>query len=104
MEAVGGNGIAQERGERGALVFRKFDCRHIRDMATRRGRDQTTPLTLGKAAEGQTRLIVWCKRCSHQIEPDPAKMAARHGEARTVIEWAARLVCSNAARAKPISL
>ena len=60
----------------------------------RRRRDETAPLTLGQAAVGQIRLIVWCKRCSHRIEPDPAELVARHGEAPTVIEWAARLVCA----------
>jgi hypothetical protein len=70
------------------------DCRHDRDMATQRQHDETAPLTLGRAAAGHVRLIVWCKRCRHQIEPDPAELAARHGEALTVIEWAARLRCS----------
>jgi hypothetical protein len=26
----------------------------------------------------QVRLIVWCKACQHQVEPDPAEMAARY--------------------------
>jgi hypothetical protein len=34
-------------------------------------------MTLGGAAAAQVRLIVWCKACQHQIEPDPAEMAAR---------------------------
>jgi hypothetical protein len=33
------------------------------------------PMTLGAAA--RVRLIVWCKECQHQVEPDPAEMAAR---------------------------
>jgi hypothetical protein len=35
------------------------------------------PMTLGKAAAAQVRLIVWCKACQHQVEPDPAEVAAR---------------------------
>ena len=34
------------------------------------------PTTLGGAAAAQLRLIVWCKECQHQVEPDPAEMAA----------------------------
>ena len=42
-------------------------------MKTEPGR----PMTLGNAAAAHVRLIVWCLDCSHQIEPDPAEMAAR---------------------------
>ena len=35
------------------------------------------PMTLGNAAAARVRLIVWCKDCRHQIEPDPAEMASR---------------------------
>ena len=34
------------------------------------------PMTLGNAAIAKVRLIVWCKMCRHQVEPDPAEMAA----------------------------
>jgi hypothetical protein len=37
------------------------------------------PMTLGSAAAARVRLIVWCKECRHQVEPDPAVMAARYG-------------------------
>jgi hypothetical protein len=37
------------------------------------------PMTLGSAATAEVRLIVWCKGCSHQVEPDSAEMAARYG-------------------------
>ena len=50
--------------------------------------------TRGLAAAAQAWLIVWCKRCSRQIDSDPAELVDRHGEAPTVIEWVARLVCS----------
>jgi hypothetical protein len=33
------------------------------------------PMTLGVAARGRRALIVCCKECRHQIEPDPAAMA-----------------------------
>jgi len=29
-------------------------------------------MTLGVAAAAGVRLIVWCKECRHQVEPDPA--------------------------------
>jgi hypothetical protein len=35
------------------------------------------PMTLGHAAAARVRLIVWCKDCQHQVEPDPAEMAQR---------------------------
>jgi hypothetical protein len=34
------------------------------------------PMTLGNAAAAKVRLIVWCKSCQHQVEPDPADRAA----------------------------
>jgi hypothetical protein len=51
------------------------------------------PATLGSTAEAHLSLIVWCKDCRHQIEPDPAEMAERYGAEMTVPDWAARLVC-----------
>jgi hypothetical protein len=36
-------------------------------------------MTLGNAAAARVRLIVWCLDCRHQVEPDPAEMAARYG-------------------------
>jgi hypothetical protein len=48
-------------------------------------------MTLGVASAAGVRLIVWCKECRHQIEPDPAEMAARYG---AVLDWRERLVCS----------
>jgi hypothetical protein len=52
------------------------------------------PATLGSTAAAHLRLIVWCKDCRHQVEPDPAEMAERYGAETTVPDWAARLVCS----------
>jgi hypothetical protein len=52
------------------------------------------PMTLGNAAAACVRLIVWCRDCHHQVEPDPAEMAERHGAETPVPEWRERLVCS----------
>jgi hypothetical protein len=51
-------------------------------------------MTLGNAAAARVRLIVWCKACSHQVEPDPAEMARQYGAATSVLDWRDRLVCS----------
>jgi hypothetical protein len=53
-----------------------------------------SPMTLGTAAATQVRLIVWCNKCQHQVEPDPAEMAARYCAETSVLDWRARLVCS----------
>jgi hypothetical protein len=52
------------------------------------------PMTLGAAAAAQVRLIVWCKKCQHQVEPEPAEMATRYGVETSVLDWRERLVCS----------
>jgi hypothetical protein len=31
-----------------------------------------SPMTLGNAVSALVRLIVWCRACQHQVEPDPA--------------------------------
>jgi hypothetical protein len=41
--------------------------------------DPGPPMTLGNAAAARFGLNVWCKACQHQVEPDPAEMAARYG-------------------------
>jgi hypothetical protein len=43
-------------------------------------------MTLGNAAAARVRLIVWCKECQHQTEPDPAEMAARCGAETPVLD------------------
>jgi hypothetical protein len=50
-------------------------------------------MTLGNTAAAQVRLIVWCKGCGHQVEPDPAEMAARYGAETSVPDWREKLVC-----------
>ena len=52
------------------------------------------PMTLGNAANAKVRLIVWCKTCGHQAEPDAAEMAARYSADTPVLDWRERLVCS----------
>jgi hypothetical protein len=51
-------------------------------------------MTLGGAVLAGVRLIVWCRDCSHQVEPDPAEQAQRYGPETTVPDWHGRLVCS----------
>jgi hypothetical protein len=51
------------------------------------------PMTLGNAAAAIVRLIVWCRGCGRQVEPDPAEMATRYSAETTVIDWHARLTC-----------
>jgi len=51
-------------------------------------------MTLGAAAAAGVRLIVWCKECQHQVEPDPAEMATRYGAGTSVLDWRDRLACS----------
>jgi hypothetical protein len=50
--------------------------------------------TFGSTFAAGVRLIVWCKECGHQVEPDPADMAARYGTETPVLDWRERLVCS----------
>jgi hypothetical protein len=66
-----------------------------RQKATARVKSEPgPPMTLGNAAAARVRLIVWCKACQHQVEPDPAEMAAQYGAATSVLDWRERLVCS----------
>jgi hypothetical protein len=39
-------------------------------------------------------IAVWRKECQHQVETDPAEMAARYGAETPVPDWRKRLVCS----------
>jgi hypothetical protein len=52
------------------------------------------PMTLGGAAAAGVRIIVWCKVCRHQVEPDTAEMAERYGAGVSVLDWRDRLICS----------
>jgi hypothetical protein len=48
-----------------------------------------------QCGEREGRLIVWCKACGHQVEPDPAEMVDRYGADTPVLDWRDRLVCSD---------
>jgi hypothetical protein len=76
--------LRQRRGHRG------HRRRHRRFMKSERG----PPMTLGAAAAAGVRLIVWCRDCQHQVEPDPAEHARRYGAETSVLEWRDKLVCS----------
>jgi adenine-specific DNA methylase len=52
------------------------------------------PATLGSTAAAQARLIVWCRDCRHEVEPDPAEMVERYGADLAVRAWVKRLKCS----------
>jgi hypothetical protein len=51
-------------------------------------------MTLGGAAAAGVRLIVWCRDCGRQVEPDPAEQARRHGAGTPTPDWRERLGCS----------
>jgi hypothetical protein len=59
------------------------------------GEIQTGTDDAWNAAAAKVRLIVWCKACGHQVEPDPAEHARRYGAAMPVPDWQKRLVCSD---------
>jgi hypothetical protein len=56
--------------------------------------DQGPPATLGSTAVAGARIVVWCRACQHQVEPDPAALAARYGPDTAVRDWHKRLICS----------
>jgi hypothetical protein len=51
-------------------------------------------MTLGNAATAGVRLIVWCRDCGHQVEPDPVEHARRYGAEVTIRDWREKLGCS----------
>jgi len=52
------------------------------------------PATFGSSLAAAVRLIVSCRGCGHQVEPDLAELVARHGAGLTLPAWAKRLRCS----------
>jgi rubredoxin len=52
------------------------------------------PATLGSTAAASARIVVWCRACNYQVEPDPAEQAQRYGAETSVHDWHKRLVCS----------
>jgi hypothetical protein len=59
-------------------------------------------MTLGNAAAAHVRLIVWCRDCQHQVEPDPGEMAERYGAETAVPDWRESLVRSRSGRRLPV--
>jgi hypothetical protein len=60
-----------------------------------RGREHSSQaLTLAQALTAHVRLIVWCKGCGHQSEPDLATQVAQHGSGMPVPDWARLLRCT----------
>ena len=43
-------------------------------------------------------MILWCRECGHEVEPDPAEMCARYGAEMPVLNWRERLVGSRCGR------
>ena len=50
--------------------------------------------TLGSSARARVILSVWCKDCHHRAKPDPVEQVERYGAEMTLLDWKARLVCS----------
>jgi len=67
------------RSQLGVLVFGQVGQGHRSGMARGRGKGESAPMTLGQALAAKVRLIVWCKSCGHQAEPDVATQVAHHG-------------------------
>jgi hypothetical protein len=73
----------------------KHSIRARRRLLTReRTVNAYPPLMLGYCPATRVWLIAWCKQCQHQVEPDPAEIAARCGAGAAVLDWRERLVCS----------
>jgi hypothetical protein len=53
------------------------------------------PATLGGTLAAHLALIVWCKECRHQVEPDVSEQFERYGAGLTLLEWAGRLRCGD---------
>src|SRR5438309_1253016 len=63
-------------------------------MAIRRRYEESfRPAALGSTLGAHLALIVWCKDCRHQVEPDISDQVERYGAGLTLLEWAARLWC-----------
>jgi hypothetical protein len=43
------------------------------------------PMTMATQPRARVRLIVWCRDCLHQVEPDPAEHARRYGAETSVL-------------------
>jgi hypothetical protein len=45
------------------------------------------PMTLGNVAAARVRLVMWCKACGYQSEPNSAEQARWYGAETPVLEW-----------------
>jgi hypothetical protein len=73
------------------MIADDFDA----DMArVKRNRESSRPATLGSTLAAHLTLIVWCKACRHQVEPDVAEQVECYGAELALPEWSERLVCS----------
>ena len=61
------------------------------------------PMTLGNAAAARVRLIVWCRHCGRQVEPDPAEMAGRYGAEKPFLTGTLALFARDAGADRSIS-
>jgi hypothetical protein len=64
--------------EFGLITRRRYSTTSCRapphhESRRRRGDHRTLIVTLGNAIAARVRLIVWCKACRDQVEPDPAE-------------------------------
>ena len=59
----------------------------------RRYEDSFRLATLGSTLAAHLALLVWCRDCRHQVEPDVAEHVERYGAGLTLLEWAGRLRC-----------
>jgi hypothetical protein len=66
----------------GATICNPRCLRLVHEIATGAAYDDPK-----RAASARVRLIVWCKACQHQVEPDPAEMAERYGADTAVLDW-----------------
>jgi hypothetical protein len=78
----------------GSHSVRAAEQRQIQEARLAVKSEPGPPATLGSSAAAGVRLIVWCRDCRHQTEPDPAEQAERYGAEMTVPDWHERLVCS----------
>ena len=61
-------------------------------------------MTLGAAAAAGVRLIVWCKECQHQVEPDPNERLLATAPKRPYSIGASGWCVPGAAAGRPIWL
>jgi hypothetical protein len=71
------------------LRLRHRNCRHLPEArqaaANNRPPSRDHPII---------RVIVWCKDCRHQVEPNSAEQMRRYGAETAIPDRSKRLVCS----------